>query len=98
MKNRRLRMPFATIAALALLVGCGASSSKEAANIVGSVTATSGISPERCEANKKAGSITYLTGYDYAAAAGIIDVVVADQLGYFKKMCLSRHIFLKYPS
>lgn len=42
----------------------------------------------RCEANKKAGKITYLSSFDFAAAASIIDVVVADAKGYFKDLCL----------
>ena len=33
----------------------------------------------RCEANRAAGTITYLTGFDFAAAASIVDVVVADE-------------------
>jgi ABC-type nitrate/sulfonate/bicarbonate transport system substrate-binding protein len=49
---------------------------------------TEGISPARCEANKKAGKITYLSGFDLAAAASIGEVVVAQKKGYFEKMCL----------
>jgi ABC-type nitrate/sulfonate/bicarbonate transport system substrate-binding protein len=52
-----------------------------------SVTAE-GISAARCEANKKAGKITYLSGFDYAATASIVEMVVADAKGYFAKMCL----------
>jgi NitT/TauT family transport system substrate-binding protein len=37
----------------------------------------SGISKERCDKNKAAGPITYLTSFDFAAAASILDVVVA---------------------
>lgn len=47
-----------------------------------------GISPERCEANKAAGKITYLTGFDFAAASSIVEVVVAEKKGYFDKLCL----------
>lgn len=49
---------------------------------------TAGISDERCEANKAAGKITYLSSFDFAAAASIVDVVVAKEKGYFEKMCL----------
>ncbi len=49
---------------------------------------TSGISAERCAANKKAGKITYLSGFDYAASASIVEMIVADAKGYFTKMCL----------
>jgi ABC-type nitrate/sulfonate/bicarbonate transport system substrate-binding protein len=47
-----------------------------------------GITPDRCEANKKAGKITYLSGFDYAASASIVEMIVADAKGYFAKMCL----------
>lgn len=47
-----------------------------------------GITADRCEANKKAGKITYLSGFDYAATASIIEMIVADAKGYFEKMCL----------
>ena len=42
----------------------------------------------RCEANRAAGTITYLSGFDFAATASIIDVVVADDRGYFEDLCL----------
>ena len=43
---------------------------------------------ERCAANQAAGTITYLSGFDFAATASIIDVVVAEQAGYFDDVCL----------
>jgi ABC-type nitrate/sulfonate/bicarbonate transport system substrate-binding protein len=42
----------------------------------------------RCQANRDAGTITFLTSFDYAAAASIIDVVAADDQGYFEQLCL----------
>jgi NitT/TauT family transport system substrate-binding protein len=47
-----------------------------------------GISAERCAANRKAGKITYLSGFDFAATASIVEVVLAKEKGYFEKMCL----------
>lgn len=47
-----------------------------------------GISDERCAANEAAGKIVYLSSFDYAAAASIIDVIVASEMGYFEAMCL----------
>jgi NitT/TauT family transport system substrate-binding protein len=47
-----------------------------------------GITDERCAANKAAGKITFLSSFDFAAAASILDVVVAKDKGYFAKMCL----------
>ena len=46
------------------------------------------ISPERCEANKAAGTITYLSSFDFAATPSIVDVVMADKQGYFDALCL----------
>src|SRR5215213_7941711 len=43
---------------------------------------------ERCEQNKAAGKIRYLSGFDFAATASIIDVVMAEQRGYFDDLCL----------
>ena len=84
---------------LALLAACGSDdgaadgggtttpASADAADAAGEVTA-SGISPERCEANKAAGTITYLSGFDFSASASIVEVIVAEDKGYFDAMCL----------
>lgn len=42
----------------------------------------------RCEANRSAGSISYLTGFDFAATASIIDVIVANDRDYYSELCL----------
>lgn len=43
---------------------------------------------ERCDANRAAGPLTFLTSFDLAAAASIVDVLVADERGYFADLCL----------
>ena len=43
---------------------------------------------ERCQANRDAGTMTFVTGFDFAAAAGIIDAIVADAQGYFEELCI----------
>ena len=43
---------------------------------------------DRCAANKAAGPITYLSSFDFAASASIVDVVVAKAKGYYEAMCL----------
>ena len=43
---------------------------------------------DRCEANRAAGKITYLSSFDFAASASIADVLVAKQKGYFDQLCL----------
>jgi len=42
----------------------------------------------RCAANKAAGTITYLSSFDFAASASIVDVLVAQSKGYYKDLCL----------
>ncbi len=46
----------------------------------------------RCEANRDAGKMTFVTGFDFAAAAGIIDAIVADAQGYFEELCIDFEI------
>jgi ABC-type nitrate/sulfonate/bicarbonate transport system substrate-binding protein len=46
----------------------------------------------RCAANEEAGTITYLTSFDFAAAASILEVLVADEKGYYDELCLDVEI------
>lgn len=50
--------------------------------------ADDGAASARCEANRAAGPITFVTGFDFAASAGIIDAIVADAQGYFDELCI----------
>jgi NitT/TauT family transport system substrate-binding protein len=43
---------------------------------------------DRCAANEAAGTIRYLSGFDFAATASIVDVVIAEQAGYYDELCL----------
>lgn len=43
---------------------------------------------DRCETNRAAGTITFLSAFDFAAAASILDVIVADAEGYYDELCL----------
>jgi NitT/TauT family transport system substrate-binding protein len=56
------------------------------------VVAGAAFPDDRCAANEAAGTITYLTGFDYAATASIVDVIVADANGYYDDMCLDVQI------
>ena len=47
---------------------------------------------ERCTANEAAGTIDYLTGFDYAATASILEVIVAESAGYYDELCLDVEI------
>lgn len=50
------------------------------------------ISEERCQANQDAGTVTWVTAFDFAAAAGIADLIVADANGYFDELCIDVEI------
>jgi len=46
----------------------------------------------RIALNKKAGKITYVTGFNYAASSPDVNAVVADELGYFRKLGLNVNV------
>jgi hypothetical protein len=78
---------------LALLVSCG--SGEEAATTVApgeladtDVSTNAPFPQARCDANRAAGTITYLSSFDFAAAASIVEVLVAEERGYFDQLCL----------
>jgi ABC-type nitrate/sulfonate/bicarbonate transport system substrate-binding protein len=52
------------------------------------VVAGAAFPDDRCAANQAAGKITYLTGFDFAATASIVDILVAQEKGYYDDMCL----------
>jgi len=56
------------------------------------VVAGEAFPDDRCAANEAAGTIKYLTGFDFAATASIVDVIVADANGYYDAMCLDVEI------
>ncbi len=53
---------------------------------------------ERCETNRAAGTITFLTGFDYAAAASIVEVITAESLGYYDDLCLDVEIISSFST
>ncbi|MGI9644800.1 MAG: ABC transporter substrate-binding protein [Ilumatobacteraceae bacterium] len=94
-----------TVAALVALSACGGDDEPEASSTPDTeapgtseesgsieVVADQPFPEARCEANRAAGTITYLTGFDFAAAASIVDVIVADDLGYYDDLCLDVEI------
>jgi ABC-type nitrate/sulfonate/bicarbonate transport system substrate-binding protein len=52
------------------------------------VVAGEAFPADRCAANMAAGTITYLTGFDFAATASIVDIIVAEAQGYYDDLCL----------
>jgi NitT/TauT family transport system substrate-binding protein len=59
---------------------------------VSAVVAGEAFPDDRCTANQAAGTIRYLTGFDFAATASIVDVIVADASGYYDDLCLDVEI------
>ncbi len=80
--------PASTTAAGSTSSSSAAAASTSAAPSSGEVKAGTAFPTDRCAANKAAGKITYLSGFDFAAASSIIEIVVAKEKGYFDKMCL----------
>jgi putative hydroxymethylpyrimidine transport system substrate-binding protein len=78
---RPLAMVLAAAVTLGALAGCG--DDDEASGSTGSA-----VSAKRCDQNKAAGTVTYLSGYYWQASASILEVIAADKLGYFKDLCL----------
>lgn len=82
--------PFATagsklsaglVATTAVLAVCGFTSS-------GVASAKSLIPAKDCDRNSAAGTINFVSPYSYDASAGIMDVFMAQKLGYFRDLCL----------
>lgn len=78
----------ALLAALALAVSACAAPAEE----VAPVEAAEVIDEERCAANRAAGPITYVTGYEYQASVSILEAVAAEALGLFEEVCLDVEI------
>lgn len=90
----RIRHTFTIAIAAGLVVAaCGSDDDADSSSSdVPEVVAGEAFPAERCDANQAAGTITYLTGFDFAAAASIVEVIVADEAGYFDEVCLDVEI------
>ncbi len=88
MTRRAPRAVVVAVVALAACGGDGASTDTTSPGVVSPVVAGAPFPTDRCAANRAAGPITYLTGFDFAAAASIVEVLVADDRGYFDELCL----------
>jgi hypothetical protein len=79
-----------SLALVALIAGACGDDTDEVPGSSGVTAVTDGepFPEDRCEANRAAGTIDYYTGFDFAAAASILEVVVADERGYFDELCL----------
>ena len=86
--QRRFRLlgPAAAVAATALLAtACGGDGDNAPEVAVA-------IEQERCDTNREAGPITFVTGYHYQASVTQLEVIAADALGYFDALCLDVEI------
>jgi ABC-type nitrate/sulfonate/bicarbonate transport system substrate-binding protein len=72
-----------------ILASCGDDTDAPASAASGDpVVAGEAFPADRCAANKAAGKITYLSSFDFAATASIVEVLVAKEKGYFDEVCL----------
>jgi len=95
----RQRTLAATLIALALAAtACGDDGSDTDDGEATDVVADAPFPEARCEANRAAGTISYLTGFDYAATASIVDVLVADEHGYYDELCLDVDIAASFST
>lgn len=69
--------------AVLALAACGSDSTESAP-----ATDSDTISAERCQENRDAGKIIYLSSYDLGGGAGVLSEVAADGLGLYKDLCL----------
>lgn len=84
------------LALAGVLAGCGSSSTSNGGSASGagghSANATAKgalVSGAVCKRNSAVGPITFVSPYSYDASAGIMDVFMAQKLGYFKDLCLT---------
>ncbi len=82
------------IAAAALALGALALGALATTVPTGAATPSSRplLDATRCAANRAVGPITYVSPFGFDASAGILDVFVAQRLGYFANMCLTVQI------
>ena len=91
-RSSRTVVPLALLA-LGAIAACGGddSSAPDTAAPDGGpspVVAGEPFPADRCQANRAAGEIGFVTSFDFAAAASIVEVLVADDAGYYDELCL----------
>ncbi len=83
----RSRIPARTIVACALALSLGVTACTDDASS-GDAAGTG----DPCERNAAVGTITVVTGFDFAASPGIVDPIVAEAEGYYDELCLEVEI------
>ena len=88
--SSRTRLTCAVAAAALLAGACGSASPGAAPPATAAATPAGGyISTARCAQNRAAGTLTYLSGFEWSGTVGTIDVAAAAANGWFKDLCLS---------
>jgi len=84
----------ALVALVALVAASCASNNSRARTSDTSMRVATGepFPVDRCAANRAAGTVVYRSGFGFAASASIVDVLVAEQKGYFANLCLDVEI------
>jgi hypothetical protein len=96
-RGLRLRRSRALVPGSAVLVAfvvalAACSSSGGGGNHQSSAPSSGAFTAAECAANKAAGTVNFVSPFGFDASAGIIDVFVAQKLGYFTKMCIATAI------
>lgn len=88
-RRSRLAALAAACTAVLLLSACSVSSDGPSGH-GGSVSASGSgvVDADRCAKNRDAGTVTYLTGYQYQASTTILEAVAAESMGFFDDVCL----------
>jgi putative hydroxymethylpyrimidine transport system substrate-binding protein len=82
---RRFALSFTLMCSLVAL----AAASPSIASVTHRSASAPRISAARCSANRAAGPMTFISAFGYDASVGILDVYAAQQLGYFRQLCLN---------
>ena len=90
---RRFIAAGAVVTALLALVGAGGTTLPPESS-----ADAEWFTEERCAQNREAGTITFLTGFDYAAAASMVDVFVAEERGYYDELCLDVEVIASFST
>lgn len=85
-QSRAAHLVVAMVGVAILAAACGSSTSE--AGDAALPTSEHQIDAARCEANRDAGTITFVTSFDYSASANILGPIVANAEGYFGSVCL----------
>jgi NitT/TauT family transport system substrate-binding protein len=89
LRSNTLRAALLLLAAFALVAAaCGSDDAAESGASAGDALSAE----ERCQNNEDYGTVTFVTGFDFAAAAGIVEIIAADAEGYFEELCIDVEI------